>query len=254
MMLVADETPAKKKGTWDLFGKHFFCYQRGYFEHQNPIGSMHGIFRHLHLPQKFSTKCTIHGSYGILHTIVSRRVRVVLLDFRINNKKHHHLPQHFFIPCMIPKTMNIWILHASSHASSLRWARSSSTWHRRFFSDAKWWLNQPTFPNWESFPQWFRKKKIWLVVSTHLKNISLNLIISPSRGENKKYLKPPARKTHQSKQPSPRNATNAIVLDYRGRNGNGRQTHVNWNHRNLPLKDPTPWFFLVSDFSGCFSW
>jgi len=31
----------------------------------------------------------------------------------------------------------------------------------------------------------------WLVVSTHLKNISQNGIISPSRSENKKYLKPP---------------------------------------------------------------
>ena len=31
----------------------------------------------------------------------------------------------------------------------------------------------------------------WLVVSTHLKNISQNWIISPNRGENKKSLKPP---------------------------------------------------------------
>ena len=34
----------------------------------------------------------------------------------------------------------------------------------------------------------YQEKTIWLVVSTHLKNISQN---GPSRGENKKYLKPP---------------------------------------------------------------
>ena len=34
----------------------------------------------------------------------------------------------------------------------------------------------------------------WLVVSTYLKNISQNGIISPNRGENKKYWKPPPSK------------------------------------------------------------
>ena len=34
-------------------------------------------------------------------------------------------------------------------------------------------------------------KKTWLVVSTHLKNISQFGSSSPGRGENKKYLKPP---------------------------------------------------------------
>ena len=34
-------------------------------------------------------------------------------------------------------------------------------------------------------------KVIWLVVSTHLKNISPKWESSPNRGENKKYLKPP---------------------------------------------------------------
>ncbi len=36
-------------------------------------------------------------------------------------------------------------------------------------------------------------KNNWLVVSTHLKNISQNWMISPNRGENKTYLKPPPR-------------------------------------------------------------
>ncbi len=31
----------------------------------------------------------------------------------------------------------------------------------------------------------------WLVVSTHLKNISQNGNLPPNKGENKKYLKPP---------------------------------------------------------------
>ena len=34
----------------------------------------------------------------------------------------------------------------------------------------------------------------WLVVSTHLKNISQNWKSSPNRGEHKKYLKPPPSK------------------------------------------------------------
>ena len=37
----------------------------------------------------------------------------------------------------------------------------------------------------------FSIKFIWLVVSIHLKNMSKNGIISPSRGENERYLKPP---------------------------------------------------------------
>ena len=35
-------------------------------------------------------------------------------------------------------------------------------------------------------------KVCWLVVSTHLKNISQNGSLPPSRGENKNSLKPPA--------------------------------------------------------------
>ena len=38
------------------------------------------------------------------------------------------------------------------------------------------------------------KTKSWLVVSTHLTNISQYWIISPGWGENKKYFKPPPRK------------------------------------------------------------
>ena len=38
------------------------------------------------------------------------------------------------------------------------------------------------------------KNQNWPVVSTHLKNISQNWMISPNRGEHKKCLKPPSRK------------------------------------------------------------
>ena len=38
----------------------------------------------------------------------------------------------------------------------------------------------------------FKPYSNWLVVSTHLKNMCQNWIISPSRGENKNCLKPPS--------------------------------------------------------------
>ena len=51
----------------------------------------------------------------------------------------------------------------------------------------KWWMST----QFQSFPQQKKQQKTWLVVSAPLKNISQIGIISPSRGENKKSLKPP---------------------------------------------------------------
>ena len=49
-------------------------------------------------------------------------------------------------------------------------------------------------PSYPSLPRLKVNNLNWLVVSTHLKNISQIGNLPPSRGENKKYLKPPPSK------------------------------------------------------------